>query len=69
MAAGAGSGGGSQNETGQAGDAEVDGFLIDHESGKVWVVNSGTVMRPATIATCEDSGEIATAMGCEIPHK
>ena len=62
VAAGAGSGG----STDTTGDAKVFGYLIDHETGKVWVYD-GVVGLATMRRNCRDMGWTDVEGGCAQP--
>ena|ERR1700740_971745 len=67
VAAGAGSGGsgGSQGATGDVGSTEIDAYLLDHKTGKVWYVH-GPIEVPAARRSCQDMGWTEIESGCRM---
>lgn len=61
VAAGAGSGGSQE----QPGETEVNAYLIDHATGRVWLIG-GELALPVTRMTCKEyNGGRETDYGCE----
>jgi len=67
VAVGAGSGGsgGSQDTTGDVGNTEILAYLVDHKTGKVWVIH-GPVEVPTARRSCQDMGWTESELGCQM---
>jgi hypothetical protein len=70
VAAGAGSGGsgGSQENTGDTGSTEIHAYLLDHKTGRVWVVHVLEEV-PTVRRSCQSMGWTETESGCEFVKK
>jgi hypothetical protein len=67
VVAGAGSGGsgGSQENAGEVGSTQIDAYLVDHKTGKVWFVR-GPIEIPTARRSCQDMGWIEIDSGCKM---